>query len=58
MTSIASTAWNDLQRNTIENLPECKISEFKKIIFQTYRAISTAINLQLICFGTILPTRP
>ena len=37
VTSIASSAWNDLQRNTIENL-ECKISEFKKIIFQTYFA--------------------
>ena len=36
--SIASSAWNDLQRNTIENLLECKISEFKKIILQTYFA--------------------
>ena len=38
MTSIASSAWNDLQRNTIENLLECKISEFKKTIFTTYLA--------------------
>ena len=38
MISIASTAWNNLQRNTIKNLLECKFSEFKKIIFQTYHA--------------------
>ena len=38
ITSIASSTWNDLQRNTIENLLECKSSEFKKIIFQTYLA--------------------
>ena len=36
MTSIASSTWNDLQRNTIENLLECKIGEFKMMIFQTY----------------------
>ena len=38
ITSIASSTWNDLQRNTVENLLECKISEFKKIIFQRYLA--------------------
>ena len=36
--SVASSAWNGLQRNTIENLLECKISEFKKIIFEAYLA--------------------
>ena len=36
--SVASSAWNGPQRNTIENLLECKISEFKKIIFEAYLA--------------------
>ena len=39
MTSIASSAWNDLQRNNNESLLECKISEFKKIKFLTYLSI-------------------
>ena len=38
MTSIALSAWNDLQKNATENLLKCKISEFKEIIFQTHFA--------------------
>ena len=54
VTSIASSAWDNLQRNTIESLLECKISEFKKIIFQLHTSLNTTTNLHLICFATIL----
>ena len=36
LTSTTSSAWNELQGNINENIIECKISEFKKIILQTY----------------------
>ena len=36
MTSTASVTWNDLLRNTSQNFVDCKITEFKRTIFQTY----------------------
>ena len=38
MTSTASVTWNDLLRNTSQNFVDCKITEFKRTIFQTYHA--------------------
>ena len=35
MTSTASVTWNDLLRNTIQKFVDCKITEFKRKIFQT-----------------------
>ena len=36
MTSSASVTWNDLLRNTSQNFVDCKITKFKRAIFQTY----------------------
>ena len=38
MTSTASVTWNNLLRNTSQNSVDCKITEFKSRIFQTYLA--------------------
>ena len=36
MTSTASVTWNDLPKNTSQKFVDCKITEFKRAIFQTY----------------------
>ena len=36
MTSTAPVTWNDLPRNTSQKFIDCKITEFKRTIFQTY----------------------
>ena len=38
MTSTASVTWNDLLRNTSQKFVDCKITEFKRTVFQTYLA--------------------
>ena len=53
MRSIASSALNDLQRNTIENLTNKKLVNSKRS-YSKHTLLSTATNLQLTCFSTIL----
>ena len=38
MTCTASVTWNDILRNASQNFVDCKITEFKRTIFQTYLA--------------------
>ena len=38
MTSTASVTWNDLLKNTSQKFVDCKTTEFKREIFQTYLA--------------------
>ena len=38
MTCTAPVTWNDILRNTSQNFVDCKITEFKRTIFQTYLA--------------------
>ena len=38
MTCTASVTWNDILRNTSQNFVDCKITEFKRTILQTYLA--------------------
>ena len=54
ITSIASSTWNDLQRNTFQTSENAKLMN-SKISYSKHTLLSTATNLQLFCFGTILP---
>ena len=38
MTCTASVTWNDILRSKSQNFVDCKITEFKRTIFQTYLA--------------------